>query len=82
MNLAASPALSEKNALRRRLLDQRLALSAREVQKRSKRIFENLSKNLEFLLPKEFQSVALYYPIKGEVETRSLFKIFTSMGKT
>ncbi|MBI3542331.1 MAG: 5-formyltetrahydrofolate cyclo-ligase [Deltaproteobacteria bacterium] len=57
--------------MRKKILEQRQALSAGEVAHRSKRILDNFLKHSSELLPEGVESVALYFPIRGEVDTRA-----------
>jgi 5-formyltetrahydrofolate cyclo-ligase len=70
----------DKDQLRKLLLLKRQTLSAGEVEQRSIRIFKQFTTILEPRLSK-FETVALYFPIRGEVETRGFFQYFTKKKK-
>lgn len=57
----------EKNRLRQQMLQKRLAMSVAEKKKADQRV---LSVFRTFLSARDFECVALYDAIKGEVETR------------
>lgn len=78
MVLVPLPNSNDKKILRKEIMNRRQVLSAGEVQHRSQNIFNSFIKNSAVLLPKDFHSIALYFPIKGEVDTRPFFKYFSS----
>lgn len=67
---------SNKNELRIRTLKIREDMSAREVTTRSKKITQNFIENFPNNLFKTIQTIAIYYPIRNEVETALLFTHF------
>jgi 5-formyltetrahydrofolate cyclo-ligase len=75
--------MSESKALlRKRLIQEREVLSPKEVERRSLRVFKTFENNLDRILPPSFSTVALYYSVRGEVDTRIFFDFFLSKGKT
>ncbi len=58
------------------MLARRQALSAGEVEQRSQRIYKNFLEHVDELLPTDFKTIALYFPIHGEVDTRAFHKFF------
>jgi 5-formyltetrahydrofolate cyclo-ligase len=72
----------DKIALRRQLIAQREGLSAGEVDQRSRRIFERFVASSAQLLPDGFKNVAMYFPVRGEVETRIFFRHFQTKTKS
>ena len=64
-----SDASLEKDKLRKRLVEQRLALSPSEVAKASLAVAERIRSLTEW---KNAWSVLLYWPIKNEIDTRPL----------
>lgn len=70
-----------KSKLRERLLGEREALSAGEVEVRSQKIFKTFQKHLSEILTADYQNVGLYYPIRGEVDSRFFFKFFKARKK-
>lgn len=69
-----------KQDLRRRLLDQRSALSLGEIQFRSEQVFRNFIHNAEHLDLKAAKTIGLYYPIRGEVDSRPIYDFLESHG--
>ena len=67
-----------KKAIRKEILARRQALSAGEVEQRSQRIYKIFLAHVEELLPTKFSTVALYFPIHGEVDTRPFHRYFKS----
>jgi len=60
-----------KEKIRREVLKKRLLLSPEDIREASQKIIEKLENLKEF---QKAQIVMLYYPIKGEVDIRGLFK--------
>jgi 5-formyltetrahydrofolate cyclo-ligase len=59
---------------------KRQSLSAGEVAHRSARVFETFLLHREKLVPASARSIGLYYPVRGEVDTRSFFRAFLQAG--
>jgi len=70
-----------KQDLRKTILRQREGLSAGEVEHRSGRLFATFQANVAELLPSSYAAVALYFPIRGEVDTRPFLKYFLRQKK-
>ncbi len=70
--------LKVKSDLRRYFLEKRLSLSYIETYERSEKIKKNLFELKSF---REARGIALYYPIKNEVRTQSIFKSAKELGK-
>ncbi|MEW6057255.1 MAG: 5-formyltetrahydrofolate cyclo-ligase [Bdellovibrionota bacterium] len=70
-----------KQALRDKLLSQRQSLSAGEIDLRSNKIYKNFLENHQTLLPQDYATAALYFPIRGEVDTRLFFQFFKARQK-
>jgi 5-formyltetrahydrofolate cyclo-ligase len=68
----------EKSDLRRDLLDRRLHLSSRELNKISEKVKENL---LRLECFEDARRVALYFPIRNEVRTEGIFERAKELGK-
>lgn len=66
----------DKQALRKQILATRQLLGAGEVEQRSQRVFKNFLSHIDTLLAPDYSSVALYFPIRGEVDTRPFYKYF------
>ncbi|MBI3557026.1 MAG: 5-formyltetrahydrofolate cyclo-ligase [Deltaproteobacteria bacterium] len=65
-----------KQEIRKEILARRQALSAGEIDQRSQRIYRNFIGHLDEILPKQFSTAAIYFPIRGEVDTRPFHKFF------
>ncbi len=68
---SGKPILEEKNKLRRDLLKKRRDLSPSVSQEKSSLILKVLLSEKAFI---DASSVALYFPVNGEVDTREIFK--------
>ena len=66
-----NPIFEEKNKLRRDLLKKRKDLSPSVSQEKSSLILKVLLSEKAFI---DAASVALYFPVNGEVDTREIFK--------
>lgn len=76
------PSTVDKQVLRKEMLARRQAMSAGEVENRSLKVFEVFKASEHLLLPQSYRSVAFYFPVKGEVDTRPFFKFFANRKKT
>ena len=66
-----------KDFLRAQILKSRTQLSAGEVAARSQRIFDTFKIKFNHQIDRQkVKVIALYYPVKGEVETRIFFDFF------
>ncbi len=63
----------DKSELRTRTLKTREGMSAGEVTTRSEKVTKNFIENFPTALFKTIQTIAIYYPIRNEVETTPLF---------
>ena len=70
-----------KTSIREAILLERQSLSRGEVEIRSKKIFESFRSSEAIVLPAGFSSVALYSPVRGEVDTRAFFRYLRSRSK-
>lgn len=69
-----------KQDLRRRLLAQRQALSQGEIQFRSGQVYDTFLRHADKLNLKAAKTVGLYYPIRGEVDSRAFYDFFQTHG--
>lgn len=72
----------DKQDFRKKLIAERKALSAGEVQFRSQQIFRKFLSAAESFADNDVRAIAFYFPIRGEVDTRALFRHFQSRQKT
>lgn len=64
--------IEQKQILRKKILQQRLALEQYEVETKSQKVIENLLSLKEF---KTAQNIMIYYPFKNEVDVLPLIDI-------
>lgn len=81
MGASRPEAKLNKASLRKEILAKREALDPNELAQRSATAFKLFTSAASQLLPARYDSVALYYPIKGEVDTRAFSQYFQSLGK-
>ncbi len=71
---------ASKSSIRKKILNIREVLELKEIRARSQKIFRNFKKNIYPYLP-PFHTIALYSPIRGEVDTRMFFSFLKSQKK-
>ena len=71
----------DKIALRSSTLTIREAMSAGEVSTRSEKVFKQFTQSFSEKLLQTIQTIAIYYPIRNEVDTSAFFIHFKKLKK-
>jgi len=67
-----------KEEIRRKILKKRLSLSSEYIRDKSRQVFLNLTKTIEYI---NSQNIMSYVATRSEVQTEELIKISIKMGK-
>lgn len=71
----------DKTTIRKKKISLRQAMGAEEIEVRSKAIFKTFLENAHVVVPRDSDAIALYSPIRGEVDTRCFYGYFRNQGK-